>query len=349
MVLIGGSYIGCEVAASLTAMGADVHDRDDRGGGALAHLRRGGRALLPRPARRARGRGARRRGARGVRGRRAGRGGGHRERAHGRGRHGRRRRRGAARHDARRARRARGRRRDRLRREARDARRRGSSPPATSAPTTASSTAGGCGSSTGTWPCSRAATPPRAMLGSEEPYREIPYFFSDLADWASLEYVGPAYEWDEVVWRGDPDAGEFSAWYLRRRRGQGRARRRALRGPDPRPHPDRDRGGHLGPEGRSSPTPTPSSSASGDRRPRRYFVRGSRPAMRPGVTAARLASGPGSWGSNPWAAALLKRLATGGFRDETGRPYVFIPASGIYAFVTLSTPWTFISAGAWSR
>ena len=52
------------------------------------------------------------------------------------------------------------------------------------------------------------------MLGSEEPYREIPYFFSDLADWASLEYVGPAYEWDEIVWRGDPDAGEFSVWYL---------------------------------------------------------------------------------------------------------------------------------------
>ena len=54
----------------------------------------------------------------------------------------------------------------------------------------------------------------RAMLGSTEPYREIPYFFSDLADWASLEYVGPAYEWDEVVWRGDADSGEFSVWYL---------------------------------------------------------------------------------------------------------------------------------------
>ncbi len=53
-----------------------------------------------------------------------------------------------------------------------------------------------------------------AMLGSTEPYREVPYFFSDLADWASLEYVGPASEWDEVVWRGDADAGEFSVWYL---------------------------------------------------------------------------------------------------------------------------------------
>jgi 3-phenylpropionate/trans-cinnamate dioxygenase ferredoxin reductase subunit len=54
----------------------------------------------------------------------------------------------------------------------------------------------------------------RGMLGEEEPYCEVPYFFSDLADWASLEYVGPAQEWDELVWRGDRDAGEFSAWYL---------------------------------------------------------------------------------------------------------------------------------------
>ena len=54
----------------------------------------------------------------------------------------------------------------------------------------------------------------RGMLGETEPYRELPYFFSDLADWAGLEYVGPAADWDEVVFRGDPEAGEFSAWYL---------------------------------------------------------------------------------------------------------------------------------------
>jgi 3-phenylpropionate/trans-cinnamate dioxygenase ferredoxin reductase subunit len=52
------------------------------------------------------------------------------------------------------------------------------------------------------------------MLGDRQPYRELPYFFSDLADWASLEYVGPAQEWDEVVFRGDLEGGEFSAWYL---------------------------------------------------------------------------------------------------------------------------------------
>jgi 3-phenylpropionate/trans-cinnamate dioxygenase ferredoxin reductase subunit len=54
-----------------------------------------------------------------------------------------------------------------------------------------------------------------AMLGDDEAYKVVPYFFSDLADWSSFEYVGPAYEWDEIVFRGDRDAGEFSAWYLK--------------------------------------------------------------------------------------------------------------------------------------
>ena len=53
-----------------------------------------------------------------------------------------------------------------------------------------------------------------AMLGSAEPYRELPYFFSDLADWASLEAVGPASSWDETIIRGDLEGGRFSAWYL---------------------------------------------------------------------------------------------------------------------------------------
>jgi 3-phenylpropionate/trans-cinnamate dioxygenase ferredoxin reductase subunit len=53
------------------------------------------------------------------------------------------------------------------------------------------------------------------MLGDERDYEVVPYFFSDLADWASLEYVGPAYEWDEEIWRGDRDSGEFSVWYLK--------------------------------------------------------------------------------------------------------------------------------------
>jgi 3-phenylpropionate/trans-cinnamate dioxygenase ferredoxin reductase subunit len=52
------------------------------------------------------------------------------------------------------------------------------------------------------------------MLGADADYGVVPYFFSDLADWASLEYVGPAYEWDREEWRGDRESGEFSVWYL---------------------------------------------------------------------------------------------------------------------------------------
>ncbi len=55
----------------------------------------------------------------------------------------------------------------------------------------------------------------RGMLGEGEAYSELPYFFSDLADWTGFEYVGPAADWDEVIFRGDRDAGEFSAWYLK--------------------------------------------------------------------------------------------------------------------------------------
>ena len=54
----------------------------------------------------------------------------------------------------------------------------------------------------------------RNMLGADEAHREVPYFWSDLADWATLEYVGPAQTWDEEVVRGAPDDGEFSVWYL---------------------------------------------------------------------------------------------------------------------------------------
>ena len=52
------------------------------------------------------------------------------------------------------------------------------------------------------------------MLGRNQPHDVVPYFFSDLADWASLEYVGPASEWDQEVVRGSMDEGEFSVFYL---------------------------------------------------------------------------------------------------------------------------------------
>jgi 3-phenylpropionate/trans-cinnamate dioxygenase ferredoxin reductase subunit len=52
------------------------------------------------------------------------------------------------------------------------------------------------------------------MLGKDMPYDVVPYFFSDLSDWASLEYVGPAANWDREIVRGSLDDGRFSVWYL---------------------------------------------------------------------------------------------------------------------------------------
>ena len=240
VVLVGGSYIGAEVAASLTEMGKrctiveiepvllsrafgeevgryfhellESKGRRDRLGARRvaafegdervgAVLTEGGREIAVR--------------------------------------RGRRRRRRPSRHDAGRPRRPRGRRRDRLRRGPARPRSRGSSPRATAAATRARSTGGGCASSTGTSPSSRAATPPAGCSASKAPYRVVPYFFSDLADWAALEYVGPAERWDEVIWRGGRESGEFSAWYVADDRVVARPLGRPLRGPPGRPPPDR--------------------------------------------------------------------------------------------------------------
>jgi 3-phenylpropionate/trans-cinnamate dioxygenase ferredoxin reductase subunit len=56
------------------------------------------------------------------------------------------------------------------------------------------------------------------MLGGNVPHEVVPYFFSDLSDWASLEYVGPAADWDAEVVRGSLADGDFSLWYLQRGR-----------------------------------------------------------------------------------------------------------------------------------
>jgi 3-phenylpropionate/trans-cinnamate dioxygenase ferredoxin reductase component len=53
------------------------------------------------------------------------------------------------------------------------------------------------------------------MLGKQQEYDVVPYFWSDLADWCSMEYVGPAAEWDEVWIRGSLDAGRFTAFYVK--------------------------------------------------------------------------------------------------------------------------------------
>jgi 3-phenylpropionate/trans-cinnamate dioxygenase ferredoxin reductase subunit len=53
----------------------------------------------------------------------------------------------------------------------------------------------------------------RAMLGDVVSYDRIPYFFSDQYD-VGMEYSGYATEWDEVVFRGDREGGEFVAFWL---------------------------------------------------------------------------------------------------------------------------------------
>jgi 3-phenylpropionate/trans-cinnamate dioxygenase ferredoxin reductase subunit len=53
------------------------------------------------------------------------------------------------------------------------------------------------------------------LLGQSTPHDVVPYFFSDLSDWVSMEYVGPAERWDEELVRGSLDGGEFSLFYLR--------------------------------------------------------------------------------------------------------------------------------------
>jgi 3-phenylpropionate/trans-cinnamate dioxygenase ferredoxin reductase component len=53
------------------------------------------------------------------------------------------------------------------------------------------------------------------MLGQQQEYDVVPYFWSDLADWTGMEYVGPASEWDEVWWRGRREEGKFTAWYVK--------------------------------------------------------------------------------------------------------------------------------------
>jgi 3-phenylpropionate/trans-cinnamate dioxygenase ferredoxin reductase subunit len=54
----------------------------------------------------------------------------------------------------------------------------------------------------------------RGMLGDKRPYRVVPYFFSDLSDWAAIEYVGIGSSGGDEVFRGDPADGAFSVWYL---------------------------------------------------------------------------------------------------------------------------------------
>jgi NADPH-dependent 2,4-dienoyl-CoA reductase/sulfur reductase-like enzyme/nitrite reductase/ring-hydroxylating ferredoxin subunit len=54
----------------------------------------------------------------------------------------------------------------------------------------------------------------RAMLGSEAPYAEVPFFWTRQTG-VSLKYVGYAREWDEIAYRGELEQGKFLAGYYK--------------------------------------------------------------------------------------------------------------------------------------
>jgi 3-phenylpropionate/trans-cinnamate dioxygenase ferredoxin reductase subunit len=53
----------------------------------------------------------------------------------------------------------------------------------------------------------------RTLAGHARPYAEIPWFWTDQFDW-NLQIVGFAEGWDRLVWRGDPESGRFTVFYL---------------------------------------------------------------------------------------------------------------------------------------
>ena len=149
----------------------------------------------------------------------------------------------------------------------------------------------------------------RNMLGEDSDYDVVPYFFSDLADWASLEYVGPATDWDEEVWRGDRDAGEFSLWYLKDGRVAGALSVGPLRRPG-RGAPDDRRRGRRERRRRAH------------RRRRQRALRGRIAAAVSSASSSAAwcngstpRSGRGSRGSSPWAAALPAAGDTSAWSD----------------------------------
>ncbi len=57
----------------------------------------------------------------------------------------------------------------------------------------------------------------RVVLGERTPFRHVPYFFSDVFD-LSYEYWGDTSGADQVVHRGDLSTRSFSVWWLRQKK-----------------------------------------------------------------------------------------------------------------------------------
>ena len=105
------------------------------------------------------------------------------------------------------------------------ARRRACSPRATSANTSPSST-GARRLRIEHWDVAfnQGKTAALNMLGRDVPHEVVPYFYSVLGDWGELEYVGPAHEWDEEIVRGSTEPAASRTGTCRRRRSRRRSR-----------------------------------------------------------------------------------------------------------------------------
>jgi 3-phenylpropionate/trans-cinnamate dioxygenase ferredoxin reductase subunit len=66
------------------------------------------------------------------------------------------------------------------------------------------------------WSAARNQGPAAArnMLGLHEPYTRVPYFYSDQYD-VGMEYSGHAPSWDEVIFRGDVEGREFIVFWVK--------------------------------------------------------------------------------------------------------------------------------------
>ena len=93
-------------------------------------------------------------------------------------------------------------------------RRAASGPPATCASTTPCCTGAASGSSTSRSRAHRARRAAAAMLGTRRPYAEVPYFWTDLADWCTAEWVGTTEAPEQEIVRGSVADGAFSVLHL---------------------------------------------------------------------------------------------------------------------------------------
>ena len=57
----------------------------------------------------------------------------------------------------------------------------------------------------------------RLLMGDRTPFRHVPYFFSDVFD-LSYEYWGDSSGADQVIHRGDVSSNSFSVWWLHQQR-----------------------------------------------------------------------------------------------------------------------------------